>query len=84
MLQKFQKSGIYVQARTLFPKKFGFFGIFLSITVFREIWGWKFWIFLNITVFCEVKAAKHCNAQKRIMFSQPQNSQNLSIAVFRG
>ena len=36
---------------------------FLSITVFREFWGWKFWNFLSITVFCEVEATKHCNAQ---------------------
>ena len=37
--------------------------------MFREFWGWKFWNFLSITVFCEVKATKHCNAQKIPKFS---------------
>ena len=48
---------------------FGIFGIFLSITVFREFWGWKFWNFLSIAVFRGLNFTKHCNAQKIPKFS---------------
>ena len=27
-------------------------------------------------MFCDVQATKHCNAQKKINFSQPQSSRN--------
>ena len=32
----------------------------------------KFWNFLSIAVFCEVKATKHCNAQKIPKFPTPK------------
>ena len=32
----------------------------------------NFWNFLSIAVFCEVKATKHCNAQKIPKFPTPK------------
>ena len=62
MLKKFQNfmlsaPGLAIDARFLE------FLDFLSITVFCEFQGWKFWNFLSITVFCEVQATKQCYAQ---------------------
>ena len=63
MLKKFQNfmqsaPGLAIDASFL-----EFWEFFLSITVFCEYQGWKFWNYLSIAVFCEVQATKHCYAQ---------------------
>ena len=59
MLKKFQSfkesaPGLVIDVRILE------FLDFLSITVFREFQGWKFWNFLSITVFRDVQDRVCC------------------------
>ena len=49
------------------------FGIFLSITVFREFQGWELWMLLRITVCRDVQDTKHCITTKG---SSLQSSRN--------
>ena len=42
---------------------------FLSITVFRECQGWKFWNFLEHYSVSWLELHKNCNAQKNQLFT---------------
>ena len=78
--QKFQNSGIYGQAGGKFLKSLEFFEHYSVSWALRQ---WKIDFFWALQCFV-AWTSQNTVMLKKINFSQPQSSQNLSIAVFRG